>query len=109
MGCTLLPYRASGQQGLEQIMTAITITIENAKSVIITDEHAASSYGIPVAVVDGEAYGPADNLPIWPADDLSWLVEPARTTIAAAVGEMKRAGNGLSESDSEFVSRFWNV
>jgi len=29
----------------------------------LTTAHAASSYGRPVAVIDGEAYGPADQLP----------------------------------------------
>ena len=90
-------------------MTQVTITIENAKTIIVTDEHAASSYGVPVAVVEGEAYGPADNLPIWMNDELAWLTETARTTIAAAVGAMKREGKPLSESDYEFVARFWNA
>ena len=88
-------------------MTQITITIENAKNIIISDEHAASSYGIPVAVVDGEAYGPADSLPIWANDDLAWIPEIASTTVAAAVGAMKREGNALSDADYEFVARFW--
>lgn len=30
------------------------------KTVIVTDEHTASSYGIPVVVVDGVAYGDND-------------------------------------------------
>lgn len=30
---------------------------------ILTDEHAAASYGLPVLVVDGIAYGPGDYLP----------------------------------------------
>jgi hypothetical protein len=30
----------------------------------LTTDHAASSYGIPVLVIDGEAYGPADETPM---------------------------------------------
>jgi hypothetical protein len=30
---------------------------------LLTTEHAASSYGVPVAVIDGQAYGPADVVP----------------------------------------------
>lgn len=29
----------------------------------LTTDHAASSYGIPVLVIDGQTYGPADYLP----------------------------------------------
>jgi len=29
----------------------------------LTTEHASSSYGRPVLVVDGQAYGPGDRLP----------------------------------------------
>ena len=32
------------------------------KKAEVTTEHAASSYGIPVIVIDGEAYGTADIL-----------------------------------------------
>ena len=38
-------------------MTDLTDTI------ILTTTHAASSYGVPVLVIDGEAYGPADMTP----------------------------------------------
>ena len=31
---------------------------------ILTDEHSASSYGIPVLVYDGQAYGPGDTLAV---------------------------------------------
>lgn len=79
-----------------------TLHIENAiADVTITDEHSASSYGVPVAVVNGEAYGPGEALPIWPDDELSWLVEPARTTVAAAVIRMDKNGEDIS-----FVKRF---
>jgi hypothetical protein len=31
--------------------------------ILLTTEAAASSYGAPVAVIDGQAYGPADVVP----------------------------------------------
>jgi len=85
----------------------VELKIQTAiKSVIITDEHAASSYGIPVAVVDGEAYGPHDELPIWPNDELRWLVEMAKVTVSAACIEMRKNG-ALSEKEVEFIRRFY--
>lgn len=41
-------------------------TSHNGKEGRLTTEHASSSYGIPVLVMDGQAYGPADLLPYWP-------------------------------------------
>jgi hypothetical protein len=35
----------------------------NLDSITLTTAHAASSYGRPVLVIDGEAYGPADLTP----------------------------------------------
>lgn len=57
----------------------------NGIGVIMTDEHSASSYGIPVALVGGEAYGPGDELPVWPGDELAFLHERAATTVAVAL------------------------
>lgn len=38
----------------------MTITSKNYENTVITDEQSASSYGIPVVVVDGVSYGDAD-------------------------------------------------
>ena len=46
----------------------------------LTTEHSASSYGIPVAVVEGQAYGPGDNIER-ANDPLPWLHEPAAQTV----------------------------
>lgn len=59
---------------------------ENYHQIRVTILHAASSYGMPVAVgPDGEAVGPGDIAPpSWEKDqnrDLDWLQEPARQTI----------------------------
>lgn len=35
----------------------------NPSTYTLTTDHPASSYGLPVLVVDGEAYGPSDILP----------------------------------------------
>jgi hypothetical protein len=43
-----------------QLTARTTATVD---TLTLTTDHAASSYGRPVAVIDGEAYGPADQLP----------------------------------------------
>ena len=77
------------------------------KEVFITDEHAASSYGMPVITVNGEAYGKSDILPIWPEDELSWLSECAEVTVAAAKIRMNEEG-ALTKMQSDFISSFLN-
>lgn len=37
------------------------MNLHRRENAILTDEHATSSYGVPVLVVDGQAYGPADS------------------------------------------------
>lgn len=84
----------------------IQLRIQTAeKTVLVSDEHAASSYGIPVVVVGGDAYGPEDILPIWPNDELSWLQEKAKTTVAAATIDMNKDGL-LTEEQVEFLRKF---
>lgn len=41
-------------------------TLYSGKRGTLTTEHATSSYGCPILVMDGEAYAPADVLPHWP-------------------------------------------
>ena len=86
----------------------VELKIQTAiKKVIVTDEHSASSYGIPVALVEGVAYGPNDLLPIWPDDELScWLNDAAKTVIAAACLEMSRIGE-ITEEEIAFVRKFY--
>lgn len=81
----------------------VEITMENGKLIIITDEHAASSYGIPVAVVDGEAYGPSDELPVWGEnDELSFIHEKANRTVSIAAHK-----NRLTGEERDFVAKFY--
>ena len=42
----------------------ITMPYLQGEQVELTTDHAASSHGIPVLVVNGEAYGPHDSVPI---------------------------------------------
>ena len=56
--------------------------IELHPRISFTTEHAASSYGIPVLAVDGEAFGSGDECTNAvraaldnPADELNWLLE----------------------------------
>ena len=47
----------------------------------LTCQHAASAYGQPVLIIEGEAYGSADVLPSAPDDPLPWLKEPAAMSV----------------------------
>lgn len=49
--------------GLEERGLGPTEPAEDLESITLTVAHAASSYGHPVLVIDGEAYGPADMTP----------------------------------------------
>ena len=73
----------------------------NGIEVILTDEHSSSSYGIPVALMGGEAYGPGDELPVWPYDELAFLHERAATTVAVALKD-----EIFTPAAREFVQRF---
>jgi hypothetical protein len=43
-------------------MQITKITIEGSGDpIIITTENSSSSYGIPVAIIEGQAYGPGDQ------------------------------------------------
>jgi hypothetical protein len=56
--------RPENKQGV-QIMTielSRSLSAGRISGVQLTNEHAASSYGIPVLVVDGQAYGRGDNV-----------------------------------------------
>lgn len=86
----------------------IELKLETAiKKIIITDEHPSSINGMPVAVVDGVAYGPNDLLPIWAEDELSWLQGIAATDVAAAAIEMNRQGR-ISEDQLGFIRKFYS-
>lgn len=49
--------------GLEERGLGPTAPAEDLESITLTVAHAASSYGRPVLVIDGQAYGPADMTP----------------------------------------------
>ena len=79
------------------------------QTITITDEHAASSYGIPVAVFNGQAFGPGDFMNTIPAgDELEFLnqMEVASTTVAAMVMEAQR-NNSISSDELDFVRKFF--
>lgn len=78
-----------------------------SKTVTISDEHSASSYGIPVAIVDGVAYGLEEFLPIWAYDELIWLNEPAKTTVAGACLEMQKEGC-INDEQIAFLRKFYD-
>lgn len=70
---------------------------------MLTDEHAASSYGQPVIVIAGRAYGPGDLAKdCWLADDTPWnftgqeFIEfPAPPAILTAWDRVRLDGDGV--------------
>lgn len=44
-------------------MATVTLYLDGGVTADLTTEHAASSYGRPVLVIDGQAYGPGDPVP----------------------------------------------
>jgi len=79
------------------------MTIQLTPSWQLTDEHAASSYGIPVLANrhSGEAFGPDDIVQCYP----SWPMQPARQAVARmalTAGYAGRLGNG----GMDFVVKF---
>lgn len=44
-------------------MNVTVYAIQGAKSGVLTTEHARSSYGLPVLIIDGAVFGPSDALP----------------------------------------------
>ena len=82
-------------------MTTTISTFDNGDTAILTTEHAASSYGMPVLVVGGIAYGPGDQVTYsqGPDDPFGEISEPAQTMVAAAA---VRGG----KSDDILVQKF---
>jgi hypothetical protein len=61
----------------------------NDSTYTLTTDHAASSYGLPVLVCDGEAYGPGDILPSGESAAewvTRWMRSPGRTAQDLEVG-----------------------
>ena len=67
----------------------------------LTTDHPSSSYGIPVMVVRGVAYGPKDTIINCPTDPLDWLQETAE-------GKCLGAALRLGLTDDPMVQRFIN-
>jgi hypothetical protein len=70
-----------------EVLTAAEVleamgAVQGEPEVLLTTDHAASSYGVPVLLIDGQAYGPGDILP---SGDLAaayvgrWSLLPGRT------------------------------
>ena len=65
-------------------MNAITMQYAD-ETLTLTTDHAASSYGIPVLVINGNAYGQLDRMPEGKGE-LGWLgpMETAEQAVAVA-------------------------
>lgn len=75
-----------------------------APEVLLTTEHAASSYGRPVLVLAGQAYGPADPLPSGETAAVyvgRWSLDPDRTPedLALAQAFLSQSGALVSRGD----------
>jgi hypothetical protein len=72
-----------------------TVTHAINNGVIVTDEHPASSYGIPVLVIDGQAYGDADVIESeWEGDETDavyWVC--TGLTIKKVISQTECRGN----------------
>ena len=70
---------------------------------VLTDEHSASSYGIPVLVhraAEGQAYGPGDIVKPYP----SWGLQPASHAVKRFLNINE---NKLTEEEKIFAERFF--
>jgi hypothetical protein len=70
-------------------MKAITMQYAD-ETLTLTTDHAASSYGIPVLVIDGTAYGRLDHMPEGKGE-LGWL-GPMETAEQAVTVAARNAG-----------------
>jgi hypothetical protein len=73
----------------------------SGKKIELTDEHSSSSYGIPVAVCDGIAYGKNEAIKF--NDELDFLFEPAARTILVA-----SLRTDLNDEEKRFIEKFAN-
>jgi len=74
------------------------MTILLSDRITLTDEHSASSYGQPVAIIDGKPYGPHDQVP---GDGHAWSLVFREAVTARLLGH-------LTAADVESVSVFWH-
>jgi hypothetical protein len=70
-------------------MSAITMQYAD-ETLTLTTDHAASSYGIPVLVIDGNAYGRLDHMPEGKGE-LGWIA-PMETAEMAVTVAARNAG-----------------
>jgi hypothetical protein len=73
-------------------MTTTPISIPPVYYGVLTTAHPASSYGIPVIVINGQPYGPADRIEI--GEDVRPIGELDIRLNVARVGEDVIAGDG---------------
>jgi len=100
-GPALLAAANAIAAGLEELELGPTAPID---TLTLTTAHAASSYSVPVLILDGQAYGPADMTPAGVTG-----AELVNAWAARFCGgpEIVRLGS-LTPSDAELVARFIN-
>ena len=85
-----------------------TITLDGLPRGIITTDHASASYGRPVYVLDGIAYGPADLLLNAPGDTSGGLILAAHylAKVCCVTAPIKRPL--IADAISAFIGRPWD-
>jgi len=74
--------------------------VQLANGIEISDEASASSYGIPVAVFEGQAYGPSDDAPEALKGQLGFFRQNMSIFVAENMAE-------LNHVEADFVRRFF--
>ena len=59
-----------------------TIIEYEGETILLTTNHSSSSYGMPVAIIRGECYGPEDLMPWLASDPLGWMEQTVQMTVA---------------------------
>lgn len=88
----------------------ITLKDESGRMMALTTNHATSSYGIPVLVVGGCAYGPKDLIPN-PVEEAGWLeigIDMGQNPFASADRIVRIAARDkqLDRNQKKFVDSF---
>jgi hypothetical protein len=77
------------------------MTTVKLNNIVITTDHPTSSYNIPIALFNGNAYGHED-----------WVREPGFRFMLAGLlvsSELLKLSTSMNKKDIEFVHKFLNI
>lgn len=86
----------------------INLRTSDGREIVLSTEHAASSYGIPVAVVGGAVLGSLDVMPRPENDQLPWLPDESAgmAVVCAKAREIREDGRVFSSEELEMLEAF---